>query len=282
MKIAFTSDIHADVSTENEDIVHVHLPALCREAPDVFVICGDVSADRASFARVLRAYDKVTCPKLVVAGNHDLWVDNKQENSVDKYRYVLPRLAEENGFSYLGFSPYTVGRVGFVGTCGWYDYSFRNENLDDGISESDYRRKQFGTRRWMDVLHCDWSSMEDRDVTGMMNQSLKRQIADIGDRADHIVVVLHHVPFRALLTYKGEPSWDFLNAFTGSRSTEEIIRSCAKVRTVLFGHTHERKRCELAGITAATCSVGYKWEWDRKGLDPGESVGFVELETNCL
>ncbi len=67
MKIAFTSDIHADVSAEDEDIVHGHLPVLCRETLDVFIICGDVAADRACFARVLREYDMVTCPKLYTA-----------------------------------------------------------------------------------------------------------------------------------------------------------------------------------------------------------------------
>jgi putative phosphoesterase len=275
MKIAFTSDIHADVSPENERVPEIQAPILLKESPDIFIVCGDISADRRHFEKALQKYADLTCPKLIVAGNHDLWVEDEEENSIEKYRYTLPRLAKENGFIYIGFEPYVIGNVAFVGTCGWYDYSFRNEGLDREIPDKAYRAKKFGGRRWMDAVYCNWSSMEDAEVASIMNESLRRQIAKVEDGVDHIVVVLHHVPFRELLTYKNDPSWDFLNAFTGNSRTAEIIRSSPKVGLVLYGHTHERKEQAVGGILAVTHSVGYEWEWSERGLDPGDSVRFL-------
>jgi len=277
MKIAFTSDIHADVSPENEKVPEIQVPILLRESPDIFIVCGDVSADQRHFEGTLKKYGRLTCPKLVLAGNHDLWVENEEGNSIEKYRYTLPKLAKENGFIYLGIEPYVTGNVGFVGTCGWYDYSFRNEGLNGEISENAYKTKKFGGRRWMDAVYCNWSSMEDAEVAGIMNESLKRQIAKVEDAVDHIVVVLHHVPFRELLTYKNDPSWDFLNAFTGNTKTAEIIRASSKVRVVIYGHTHERKEQTVGGILAMTHSVGYEWEWAERGMDPKDSVGFFHV-----
>jgi len=278
MKIAFTSDIHADVSPENERVPEIQMPILLRESPDIFIICGDVSADRRHFEKTLKKYGQLTCPKLVVAGNHDLWMDNDGENSIEKYRYILPKLAKENGFIYLGLEPYVTGNVGFVGTCGWYDYSFRNERLDREIPAKAYKTKKLGGRRWMDGVYCNWSSMEDAEVTAIMNESLKRQIVKVGDTVDHLVVVLHHVPFRELLTYKNDASWDFLNAFTGNSRTAKIIRSSPKVKFVLYGHTHERKECKIDDIPAITHGVGYDWEWTDRDLSPEDSVGFFKLK----
>ncbi len=277
MNIAFTSDIHADVSPENEKVPGIQMSILRKAAPDIFIICGDISANQRSFAETLQKYDELKCPKLVVAGNHDLWTDDEGKNSVEKYRYSLPKLAAENGFGYLGFEPYVFGDTGFVGTCGWYDYSFRNEALDNKISCRAYKKKKFGNRKWMDSVYCNWSSMEDADVVNMMNESLKRQVVSVDSKVDNMVVVLHHVPFRELLLYKNEPSWDFLNAFTGNISTAEIIRSCPRVKAVLYGHTHERKEQRVGDILAITHSVGYEWEWPDKGLDPEDSVRFFEI-----
>lgn len=277
MKIAFTSDIHADVSPENEKVPDIQMPVLSRESPEVFIICGDVSANQHCFTKTLRKYDELKCPKLVVAGNHDLWVDSEKENSIEEYRYTLPNLARECGFVYLGFEPYVHGTTGFVGICGWYDYSFRNELLDNKIPRRAYKAKKFKGRKWMDAVYCNWSSMKDAEVVGMMNESLKRQLVSVEDKVDNIVVVLHHVPFRELLLYQNSPSWDFLNAFTGNTSTAEIIRSHPKVKVVLYGHTHERKAQRVNDILAITHCVGYEWEWSERGLAPEASVRFLDI-----
>lgn len=277
MKIAFTSDIHADVSSENEKVPEIQIPILRRESPEVFIICGDISASQRYFAQTLQKYDALECPKLLVAGNHDLWVEDEKENSIERYRYILPELARDGGFVYLGFEPYILGTIGFVGVCGWYDYSFRNESLDNKIPRRAYQAKKFGSRKWMDAVHCNWSSMEDADIVSMMNESLKRQLVSVGDKVENILVVLHHVPFRELLLYKDVPSWDFLNAFTGNTQTAEIIKSSPKVKGVLYGHTHERNGRVVDGIPAITHSVGYEWEWSGRDLDPGNSVRFLEV-----
>ncbi|HED00794.1 MAG TPA: metallophosphoesterase [Proteobacteria bacterium] len=72
MKIAFTSDIHADVSPENERVPEIQMPILAKESPDIFIVCGDVSAGQRHFEEALKKYGQLTCPKLAVAGNHDL------------------------------------------------------------------------------------------------------------------------------------------------------------------------------------------------------------------
>ena len=64
-------------------------------APDVFVCCGDMAAEEKQFGMTMMALEGVSCPKLFVPGNHDVWVQkaawvergiSSQQNTISSCR----------------------------------------------------------------------------------------------------------------------------------------------------------------------------------------------------
>jgi predicted phosphohydrolase len=141
MRIGLISDIHTDISPANRKIVK-HIADVARQAElDAFVICGDISPDIMTLSKTLSAFHNIgtNCKKLFVAGNHDIWLVgmSKRVNSHDKYS-LITAVCEECEFHHLGDSPVVVGEVGFCGTIGWYDYSYKRDKYR--IQEESYMR----------------------------------------------------------------------------------------------------------------------------------------------
>ncbi|MFW6162767.1 MAG: metallophosphoesterase, partial [Planctomycetota bacterium] len=128
MRVLVTADLHYDFERDRPQ-VHAVAERMCAEAADVLVLAGDLFAlDPAVLAECLRLFDGFEGEKLLVAGNHDLWT-RPGGDSYQLYDAVIPALAEACGFHDLDVEPKVVGDVGFVGTVGWYDYSFRDKSL---------------------------------------------------------------------------------------------------------------------------------------------------------
>ena len=161
MRIAFTSDLHTDHHAANRLVWQAMVARLEELAPDIFICCGDVSAEEKQFGMTLMALEQVTCPKLLVPGNHDVWIQNaawrrRGITSAQKYYRLLPALCRAAGVHPLWLEPYVLGDVAFCGSLGWYDYSLRNVALDAFITGEDYRRKTFQGRVWNDGRFVHW------------------------------------------------------------------------------------------------------------------------------
>ena len=113
MKIVFTSDIHYDISPWNREFT-VHLAdAVERLSPDVFVIAGDISTELTALGEALSLFAALPCDKMMVPGNHDLWVSRsatrKGRDSWYKYTAAIPEICRKHGFSYLATDPIWLG-----------------------------------------------------------------------------------------------------------------------------------------------------------------------------
>ena len=262
MRIGITSDIHTDISPANSQIVS-HLADVIRRAElDVFVICGDVSPSIYSFYETLSAFRDLDCKKLFVAGNHDIWVLNSKDNINSHQKYTLiTKICEEHGFHHLGDSPVIVENIGFCGTIGWYDYSYKSDKFS--IPDRNYVRKIFHGSVWNDVNFARWKA-SDTEIAGQFENDLQKQIDSVRDRVSSIIVVMHHVPFKECVVYRNELPWDFFSAFMGSVGLGEICLKEPLVTYTLFGHTHAefykeiRSSSDLSRIISAVCSpIGY-------------------------
>jgi len=255
MRIGVTSDIHTDISPANRRIVK-HLADAARRAQlDVLVICGDISPDIRNLSKTLSAFHHIgpKCKKLFVAGNHDIWLVNRTITSHDKYS-LITALCKECGFHHLGDSPVVVGQVGFCGTIGWYDYSYKRDEYP--ISEKSYMRKTLAGSVWNDVNYARWNG-SDPEIADRFERELQGQINSIRDRVSRIIVVTHHVPFRECVIYRDELPWDFFSAFMGSAGLGEICLDEPLVTHALFGHTHSEFFKTVKGIWAVCSPVGY-------------------------
>ncbi len=176
--------------------------------------------------------------RAAIAGNHDVWCFDGRD-ALERYR-GLPDLFRRSGFHPLEEEPFVRDGVGFAGAMGWYDLSFRDEDL--GIPPESYRDKCYPGREpaiWGDVLHARWHA-DDAAVAAWQADRLERQLASLAGAKD-VIVVLHHVPTKQLLFHPRclvPRHWRFLNAFLGSERLSAIALRARGVSLVVNGHVH--------------------------------------------
>jgi len=283
MRIVATADLHYEWREEARDLVRALAAEVCRSQADVLAIAGDTFAfDPAILEECLALFRDFHGVKMLVAGNHDLWVPAQGDSSTRVLDEVMPEVCRRFGFEYLEHAPMVIGSVGFVGTVGWYDYSLRDADLDvpdrfyehktgPGYAEAKrawrhlveppYPEPTADQRRivtqWMDVRHMRLG-MSDAAFTALLAARLRDSLAAIRDDVDEIVAVLHHLPFREALTSKKGPSWRFGNAFMGAEVFGEILAAEPKVRLAIYGHSHTEGVVTHGDVIGVNCGSTYR------------------------
>lgn len=253
MQVVITTDLHYGAAN-NQRIVADFAKRIIKTKADVFLLVGDTFAfNQHLLVECLRLFDSFEGDKLFVAGNHDLWT--RVKDSLKIYEKTLPRIIRQCGFHYLDQKPFIKGTVGFVGSIGWYDYSFKDKSKP--IPPQYYSRKQWpGVVSWNDGLYVHLG-MNDNAFTQKVNRELKRHLTLVSKQVHTIVCAVHHVPFIQLLRTNHNSEDKFLTAFSGSAQTGKIIQSFPKVKYIFCGHTHQKKKAIINGITAINIGSDY-------------------------
>ena len=110
MRIAFTSDLHVDITAQNQMLLPYLAEEFRRLEPDVIVLAGDIANDLAGWEEALKHFAVINIPKLIIPGNHDVWFESKKalkkgKDSAWKYQFALPECAARFGFHYLPGQP---------------------------------------------------------------------------------------------------------------------------------------------------------------------------------
>jgi hypothetical protein len=279
MKIAFTSDVHAGVTRRNEQL----LPFLAREvdalAPDLFILAGDTANNLSALDLALGAFDRLSTRKLLIPGNHDLWIESKRalrrgEDSWHKYVNTIGKVCLQHGFHYLVGAPLVISGVGFVGSVGWYDYSLRDPRLDNVYRPIDYERGHFADASgvvgfWNDVTNAVWLNSPDAadwrlrtrrlsniDVFSRVCELLSKDLQQVSE-ARTVVAVLHTCPFVEGLIRKPVP--DPFDAYEGSTALGDLLAGIAEHRPVvaICGHRHQPLDVVVRGVRLLRSPVGY-------------------------
>lgn len=294
MKIAFISDLHVDSSPQCRALPESIVRTLAALRPDVFIIAGDIAASSSLFEKTLQQFAHLPCNRLLVAGNHDIWVDSPASirqgiHSGVKYEEIIPAICEKNGFVFLGAAPRVIDGIGFAGTIGWYDYTLRNKNYDDTFSRETYRNKRYrGKFTWSDLKYARWMDAggkrlkSDEEVAGEMEDALMKQLSSLSRQGiAKTVVVTHHVPFREMVFYPNLLPFDFFSAYMGSEGLGAVIASSPAVCRVICGHSHIKSSVTMDGFTAMKSPLGYYREWrtiDRDRIVQ-ERLSCVEIQS---
>jgi predicted phosphohydrolase len=296
VRIAFTSDLHIDITPQNRGLLPYLLGRVEELRPHVLVLAGDLGNDLSAWREALQQFQSLSIVKMVVPGNHDVWMESKRalkrtQDSAWKYNHALPASAEEFGFHYLPTKPVVFGEVGFVGSLGWYDYSIRDQRLDGVISLSVYEKGEFSAGSWNDVRYAAWLRypasdnwrqrklrITDAEVCQSMQDSLNRDLASFRESVDRIVAVVHTCPFESCIERTTLP--DPFDAYEGSSGIGEILTRYSgrhKIVTIC-GHRHRYLDIVENGVRVVRRPVGYL-----KGFDgdyrqkANEVVGLLEV-----
>lgn len=246
MILAFTSDFHIDTSKENFMILKRIKQKLELKNPDVFIIAGDIGAYLSSVQDALSVFRNLDLKKIFIPGNHDIWKEGNG-SSYEKYFSLLPEIARENNFIPLWLKPIVINGIGFCGSMGWYDYSLRNSKMR--FTVKDYIHKEYNGSMWMDKQNANFVNqkkrMKDTEITELLYRRFVNDCESIYRNSRKIVVVFHHVPFKEMLLYKNRPDWDYFSAFMGSEKFGKYLLRKNKVKLVISGHQHLKKRTEI-------------------------------------
>ena len=280
MRLLVTADLHYN-HPKSRPVADDLIDRMNAAGGDAVLVVGDTAvADGDAFERCLSRF---TCPgpKLVVAGNHELWTRGPDSHAL--LTDDLPRRARNLGWHWLEGDPFPLSAdVAVVGTVGWYDYSFAPPEL--GIPHRFYAAKV--SPGAADRLGSPFASLLDTadDVLPIARQVVARwndgKFVKLGGRTDEqflqerldglrvslvavdryptVVAAVHCVPFRQLLPPPHSAQWDFVKAYLGSDRLGQLLLAHPNVKHVYCGHSHLPAEATIGTLRAVNVGSGYR------------------------
>jgi predicted phosphohydrolase len=260
MRLFFTSDLHVEhrVGRRASRTLAEWVQDRGRDS-DVLILGGDYGHEDEAIEASLEMFVDFPGTVLAVAGNHDVWGDPDRSSEARLHR--LWAHFESLGFHPLGAEPIVVDGVGFVGGMGWYDYSFRDRELD--VPMDVYRDKRLPWTEepvWRDAEFVQWPDSDEERVDRQIER-LRDHLATLPDTPE-IVAAFHHVPSPTLLRPSVLPDglprrvlvperWLILNTYLGSRRFGDVLaeETDDRVELALCGHIHLARRAVDRGVT---------------------------------
>lgn len=277
MRVLATADIHYN-HPRSRQLALEQIEQINAMAFDVLLLAGDTApADDGALDECLRRFT-FTGPKLFVAGNHELWT--RSADSHELFTHDLPKRVADAGWHWLEGQPYRHNSVAFVGTIGWYDYSFapqqlaiprrfyeakvspgaaarleEHEHLVAGHADVQEHHLEI-VARWNDGKHVKLHRADELFLEQRLEE-LARSLEQVRD-ASHVIAAVHHVPHAALLPPRRGGSWDFAWAYLGSGRIGDLLLKHANVSHVLCGHSHFPLCHQVNGTTFINIGSGYR------------------------
>ena len=272
MRIAWSSDLHVDVSERNRELLP-HIAARVEQlSADVLVIAGDVAETVADVQRSLEALAHLPCARLYVPGNHDLFAEPTAAggwfDTQDKIQKLLPQAVTQTGCHYLGLHPVRVLNKTFIGTCGWFDDTLGEPLLAPFVHSSHFASGSWRHVRAYDKGHVLWPSASpgsgmpcslaghwagDREICDAMLDSLQTQLKQ-ADAQTSIVAVVHVLPFPEIVQRQAFGPSSFHDAWLGSARLGACLREDERVQLVISGHLHRPTDVQITPRLRAVAS----------------------------
>ena len=278
MRLLVTADLHYN-HPKSRPVADDLIGRMNAAGGDAVLLVGDTAvADGDTFERCLARFTG-RGPKLIVAGNHELWTHRADSHAI--LTDELPRRARDVGWHWLEGEPFVAGDTAVVGTVGWYDYSFAPAAL--GIPRRFYAAKvspgaaeRLGgafaplldetddvppaarevVARWNDGKFVHLGRTDEQFLTERLDE-LRRSLAAVaGCRT--VLAAVHCLPFRQLLPPPHSAQWDFVKAYLGSDRIGQVLLEHANVRHAYCGHSHFAAEATVGHVHAVNVGSGYR------------------------
>ncbi|ACP49052.1 metallophosphoesterase [Sulfolobus islandicus Y.N.15.51] len=245
--------------------------------PDALIISGDLSVDgklgdiEKLFIKLKKANQKMRI--IIVLGNHDLWIHEKDIDSISKIERIN-KLCEKYNVELLDAINRTeLGDYDVVGNVGWYDYSFAPgytdfdyENCNPYGFSKEYIKSnciylntisQCSCPNWHN--DCIYTKLESRSFAKINKEKIERNI-----RGRQTIIVTHHAPFKDLIK-----EHSFFNAYDGQELSNIIFNniifnSNKKIVYYIYGHLHGNSVAPKMTINGITFINAYTFQFKLK------------------
>jgi predicted phosphodiesterase len=277
VRLLITADLHYN-HPRSRPVAEDLIDRMNAAGGDVLLVIGDTAAsDGDAFEQCLSRFH-FSGPKLLVAGNHELWTHGPDSREI--FTRTLPRRTRALGWHWLEDEPFARDGLAVVGSVGWYDYSFAPNTL--GIPRRFYEHKisPGAAERLSEFAYllepADDIAPSAREVVARWNDgkfvklgqsdgaflqerldALESQLSRLGGAAE-VIAAVHHLPFRELLPPLRAGQWDFAKAFLGSGRIGELLLQFPNVRRVFCGHSHFPADVHVGAIHAVNVGSGYR------------------------
>jgi predicted phosphohydrolase len=279
MRILLTADLHYN-HLRSKPLADAVIVEMNRAGGDVLVVIGDTATHEGdAFERCLSRFN-FAGPKLIVAGNHELWTN--RDDSYALFTEELPRRAAALGWHWLETQPFVSGDLAIAGTVGWYDYSFAQASLEiprrfyehkvspgaaaylgsyqhliDDVDDLSPRALEI-VARWNDGRYVKLHR-GDREFLAECTTRLDAQLASLAS-VRHVVAITHHLPFRELLPPPSNAQWDFAKAYLGADALGRVLLHHPNVRHAFCGHSHFPAEAAVGHLRAVNIGSGYRFK----------------------
>lgn len=273
MRLGMISDLHVDVNLleGTQSLLDLLSEEVKKQEVKYLLIAGDISNNYVrtlNFIEEIEEKAGVKC--LFVPGNHDIWnAEWPNMNAWEIYKELqqFPRnLAKE---PFILNDDWVV-----IGDLGWYDFSFGGQGFD----HVKFEQMEIDGRIWKDKLYAAWE-MPTVEVHQTFYAKLQMQLEAYSDK--QIILMLHVVPHRDFtVPATFHHTWDYLNAFLGSKEYGELILSYP-VRYAVFGHVHFRKQLRIDETLFICSCLGYMREWSKPDCpeqEIAESLAIIDIK----
>lgn len=287
MRLFVTADLHYNhrhsrpLADELIDRMNAEL-----QPGDAVLVVGDTAAGDGDELEQCLTRFSVGGPRLLVAGNHELWT--RRDDSHRLFTDELPARAAAIGWHWLEERPVRLNeRVAVVGSIGWYDYGFALPHL--GIPRRFYEHKispavavrldEYAfllattdditpagmevAARWNDGRHVRLHRSDEQFLAERL-AALDRDLSslDADSAIERVIVGVHHVPMPELMPPKPPEhvmtGKAFAGAFLGSPAIGQMLLRHRKVAEVCCGHSHFPAQADVGHIRGVNIGSGYR------------------------
>ncbi len=259
MRILITSDLHYRPS--QREVYVAFADWVQAQQPDCLIIAGDVGHPLRLFRRSLQLFAGLDCPRLLLAGNHDLYRGERDSRTL--WEQDLPQATRDEGFVWLedevvvlplddaqkpgffGETRFLERQLAIVGTLAWYDYSARAPHL--AYDDAALRAMKRMINHDADYIDWPWSDVA---MARYLAKGLANRLRCASDNpAVSQIMVVTHVPIfeQTVPDYPESDFWSLMRAYAGNFTLGELVRHTPKVTHVVSGHIHRAGSWTVAG-----------------------------------
>lgn len=277
MRLLATADLHFKHPRSRQLAIEL-IDTINARPFDVLLIVGDTgSSDSDELEQCLTRFTH-TGPKLFVAGNHELWTRTGDSNEL--LTKILPERIRNIGWHSLEGDPFIAGENAFVGSVGWYDYSFAAPHLHLPLRFYEAKVSPGAAARLPEFEHLvkDATDLteEHLDIVARWNdgrfarlnrpdaQFLQERLAELRSSlervkgARRVIAAIHHLPFRELLPPRRNSTWDFVWAYLGAQDIGDLLLQYPNITRVFCGHSHMPMDLQIQHLHVTNIGSGYR------------------------